>query len=311
MLRISENWVELLNSYNENPYGIKKDRRIDDWNKIISSLPKLQSTKVDFKKEVLISGNWKEQERKKAKELLLELVPWRKGPFEIGDIFIDAEWRSNLKWERFLKLNIELSGKTILDVGSGNGYYGFRMLGQGADSVVCLEPNLSHLTQFIAINNFVQSEQIRMIPERIEELTFTEECFDLIFSMGVLYHQREPEEHLKLLCSHLKEEGTIILETLIVAEEYGEVLIPEGNYVNMPNVRFVHTKTGLEKLAKQANLNIASISSSCKTTTEEQRTTSWMPFKSLSDGLNVEKDLTIEGLPRPERVFFTLNKNYF
>ena len=182
------------------------------------------------------------------------------------------------------------------------------MLGQGADSVVCLEPNLSHLTQFIAINNFVQSEQIRMIPERIEELTFTEECFDLIFSMGVLYHQREPEEHLKLLCSHLKEEGTIILETLIVAEEYGEVLIPEGNYANMPNVRFVHTKTGLEKLAIQANLNIASISSSCKTTTEEQRTTSWMPFKSLSDGLNVEKDLTIEELPRPERVFFTLKQ---
>ena len=32
----------------------------------------------------------------------------------------------------------------------------FRMLGQGVDSVVCLEPNLSHLTQFIAINNFVQ-----------------------------------------------------------------------------------------------------------------------------------------------------------
>ena len=150
MLRISENWVELFNSYNENPYGIKKDRRIDNWNKIISSLPKLKPTKVDLKKEILVTSNWKEKERKKAKELLLELIPWRKGPFEIGDIFIDAEWRSSLKWERFLELNIELSGKTILDVGSGNGYYGFRMLGQGADSVVCLEPNLSHLTQFIA-----------------------------------------------------------------------------------------------------------------------------------------------------------------
>ena len=309
MLRISENWVELLNSYNENPYGIKKDRRIDNWNKIITCLPKLQDTKVDFNKEVLISGNWKEQKRKKAKELLLELIPWRKGPFEIGDISIDAEWRSNLKWERFLELNIELSGKTILDVGSGNGYYGFRMLGQGVDSVVCLEPNLSHLTQFIAINNFVQSEQIRMIPERIEELIFADKCFDLVFSLGVLYHQREPEEHLKLLSSHLKEEGTIILETLIVDEEYGEVLIPEGNYANMPNVRFLHTKTGLEKLAKLANLNVVSISSSCKTTIEEQRTTSWMPFKSLSDGLNAEKDLTIEGLPRPERVFFTLKQS--
>jgi len=308
MLRISENWSELLNAYNDNPYGTKKDRRIDDWNKIISSLPKLQPVKANFKKEILVASNWSEQETKKAKELLLELIPWRKGPFEIGDILIDAEWRSNLKWERFLELNIELSGKTILDVGSGNGYYGFRMLGQGAESVVCLEPNLSHLTQFIVINNFVRSKQIRMIPERIEELTVSDECFDLIFSMGVLYHQREPEEHLKLICSHLREEGSIVLETLIVPEEYGEFLVPEGNYANMPNVRFVHTKLGLEKLAKKVNLNIATISNSCKTTTEEQRTTSWMPFKSLSDGLNVETDLTIEGLPRPERVFLTLNK---
>ena len=311
MLGISKNWVEVLNKYNENPYGTKKDKRIDDWHKIISSLPKLESTKIDLKKEVLISGSWNDQERKKAKELLLELIPWRKGPFVIGDIFIDAEWRSNLKWERFLELHIDLSGKTILDVGSGNGYYGFRMLGQGAESVICLEPNLSHLTQFIAINHIVQSKQIRMIPERIEELIVTDKCFDLIFSMGVLYHQRKPEEHLKLLSSHLKEEGSIILETLIAPEEYGEVLIPEGNYTNMRNVWFVHTKTGLEKLAKNVNLNISAISSPCQTTTEEQRTTSWMPFKSLSDALNTDSGLTIEGLPRPERVFLVLNKKNF
>ena len=308
MLRISKNWMEVLNQYNDNPYGAKRDKRIDDWYKIISSLPKLESTKIDLKRDVIIAGSWNRKRRKKAKELLLELIPWRKGPFEIGNIFIDAEWRSNLKWERFLELDIDLVGKAILDVGSGNGYYGFRMLGQGAESVVCLEPNLSHLTQFIVLNKFIRSKQIRMIPERIEELTVTDECFDLIFSMGVLYHQREPEEHLKLICSHLREGGSIILETLIVPEEYGEVLIPEGNYANMPNVRFVHTKTGLKKLAKQANLNIAYISSSCKTTTEEQRTTSWMPFKSLSDGLNVEKNFTIEELPRPERVFFTLKQ---
>ena len=265
MLRISENWVELLNSYNENPYGIKKDRRIDNWSKIITSLPKLQDTKVDFNKEVLISGNWKEQKRKKAKELLLELIPWRKGPFEIGDISIDAEWRSNLKWERFLELNIELSGKTILDVGSGNGYYGFRMLGQGADSVVCLEPNLSHLTQFNAINNFDQSEQIRMIPERIEELSFADKCFDLVFSMGVLYHNREPNLHLKLLASHLKEGGAIVLETLIVPEKYGEALIPDTTYANMRNVRVIHTELGLKKIINSSGLKI--IESSEKITT--------------------------------------------
>ena len=150
-----------------------------------------------------------------------------------------------------------------------------------------------------------------MIPERIEELIVADKCFDLVFSMGVLYHLRDPEKHLKLLSSHLKEEGSIILETLIAPEKYGEALIPERNYANMPNVRFVHTKLGLETLAKKVNLNIVSISSTCKTTTEEQRTTSWMPFKSLSDGLNVGTDFTIEGLPRPERIFFTLNKKNF
>ena len=311
MLGVSKNWMEVLNQHKDNPYGKKKDKRIDYWHKIISSLPKLDSTKTDLKKEVLIKGYWNENEKKKAKELFLELIPWRKGPFDIGDIFIDTEWRSNLKWQRFLELDIDMSEKTILDVGSGNGYYGFRMLGQGAESVICLEPNLSHLTQFIVINHFVKSKQIRMIPERIEELIVADKCFDLVFSMGVLYHLRDPEKHLKLLSSHLKEEGSIILETLIAPEKYGEALIPERNYANMPNVRFVHTKLGLETLAKKVNLNIVSISSTCKTTTEEQRTTSWMPFKSLSDGLNFEKNLTIEGLPTPERVFFTLNKNNF
>ena len=29
------------------------------------------------------------------------LVPWRKGPFLIGDTLVNAEWQSNLKWDRF------------------------------------------------------------------------------------------------------------------------------------------------------------------------------------------------------------------
>ena len=308
MLRISENWVEFLNSYNENPYGIKKDRRIDDWNKIISSLPKLQPTKVDLKKKILVTNNLSEQETEKVKELLLKLIPWRKGPFQIGDISIDAEWRSNQKWERFLELNTELSRKTILDVGSGNGYYGFRMLGQGADSVVCLEPNLSHLTQFIAINNFVQSEQIRMIPERIEELSFADKCFDLVFSMGVLYHNREPNLHLKLLASHLKEGGAIVLETLIVPEKYGEALIPDTTYANMRNVRVIHTELGLKKIINSSGLKIIESSEKITTSTKEQRSTKWMPFRSLADALDKKNRMTKEGLPRPQRIFVLLSR---
>ena len=34
------------------------------------------------------------------RDALMSLSPWRKGPFEVGDISIDSEWRSDLKWAR-------------------------------------------------------------------------------------------------------------------------------------------------------------------------------------------------------------------
>ena len=94
---------------------------------------------------------------------------------------------------------IELAGKSVLDVGSGNGYSGFRMLGEGAKKVLCLEPNLIHVSQFAAINHFVNSKNIKMLPERLESVDINEPSFDVIFSMGLLYHQREPLDHLQLL----------------------------------------------------------------------------------------------------------------
>ena len=33
----------------------------------------------------------------RSRELLLRLSPWRKGPFSLGGVDIDAEWRSDLK----------------------------------------------------------------------------------------------------------------------------------------------------------------------------------------------------------------------
>ena len=219
MIRLNEHWTTLLNSLDLDPYGQVKDKRIENWKKIISNLPLINTTKVDLLNGITVQGKWDSKDKQRTEEDLMQLVPWRKGPFMIQDIFIDAEWQSNMKWERVLDLNIELKGKNILDVGSGNGYYGFRMLGKGAEFVVCLEPNVSHLTQFLVLNHFINSDRIKMVPRRIEEISFLDKCFDLVFSMGVLYHQRNPESHLNLLASHLKEGGQIILETLIVPDE--------------------------------------------------------------------------------------------
>ena len=151
MIRLNEHWTALLNSLDLDPYEQVKDKRIENWKKIISNLPLINTTKVDLLNGIKVQGKWDSKDKQRTEEDLMQLVPWRKGPFMIQDIFIDAEWQSNMKWERVLDLNIELKGKNILDVGSGNGYYGFRMLGKGAEFVVCLEPNVSHLTQFLSL----------------------------------------------------------------------------------------------------------------------------------------------------------------
>ena len=308
MIRLNEHWTTLLNSLDLDPYGQVKDKRIENWKKIISNLPLINTTKVDLLNGITVQGKWDSKDKQRTEEDLMQLVPWRKGPFMIQDIFIDAEWQSNMKWERVLDLNIELKGKNILDGGSGNGYYGFRMLGKGAEFVVCLEPNVSHLTQFLVLNHFINSDRIKMVPRRIEEISFLDKCFDLVFSMGVLYHQRNPESHLNLLASHLKEGGQIILETLIVPDEYGQALIPKSSYANMSNVWFIHSRKGLEDLINKSGLKILKMGPSLKTMPEEQRATKWMPFRSLVDGLSQGLDRTVEGLPSPDRVVLVLTK---
>ncbi len=79
-------------------------------------------------------------------DLLQQFCPWRKGPFKIGDISIDTEWRSDLKWDRIAD-HVEWRDRRVLDVGCGNGYFGWRMLNAGAHSVVGLDPFLLFVVQ--------------------------------------------------------------------------------------------------------------------------------------------------------------------
>tara|TARA_B100000482_G_scaffold189237_1_gene170371 strand:- start:1737 stop:2666 length:930 start_codon:yes stop_codon:yes gene_type:complete len=305
---ISKEVEALYYQYKDNPFGNKKDSRIESWLEILNRLPSILNAEVELVNEVSVDFDFKDSD--KIERLLLHLIPWRKGPFRINDIFIDSEWDSEKKWKRFQKLNFDLDGKSILDVGSGNGYYAFRMLGMGADKVLCLEPNLIHVSQFSAINHFVNSEKIRMIPERLEESGLENSKFDTIFSMGLLYHQRNPVEHLTNLKNLLADDGKIVLETIISPKECGLVLEPSnGKYASMPNVHFVHTDNGCKSIFRELSLQVQAESDLVVTNEKEQRSTKWMPFKSFESALNLQnKSITIEGYPAPKRKFYVLGK---
>lgn len=150
--------------------------------------------------------------RAKTKLLISKLAPWRKGPYYFDlrleaqaepttytssqeCFFVDAEWRSDLKWQRLQFLGalgqadldaiktlgqtgsrqgqqaatfyqqvansplLSLHGKRVLDVGPGNGYHLHCMLNAGAALAVGLEPYEAFVQQSQLVDIYLQFSQ--------------------------------------------------------------------------------------------------------------------------------------------------------
>jgi len=160
-------------------------------------------------------------------DCLQELHPWRKGPLNLGGIEIDTEWRSDWKWDR-VGPHLNLQGKSVLDVGCGNGYFGLRMLAEGAKLVVGIDPTMGFVMQWLAMQKLAPGINSFVLPLGIEELAADLEGFECVLSMGVLYHRRDHLEHLRRLKELTLPGGQILLETLIV-EADGEFTICLNN----------------------------------------------------------------------------------
>ena len=240
--------------------------------------------------------------RARWRHALQQLHPWRKGPFALAGIDIDTEWRSDLKWQRVLASGVTLQDACVLDVGAGNGYYGLRMLGAGARLVLGVDPTLLYCLQAIAVQRFTGADAGAVLPLAFEQLPAPRPRFDVVFSMGVLYHQRDARAHLERLQAWLKPGGTLVLETLVTPDDGEPLLEPPDRYARMRNVHALpRTDTLLHWLAR-AGFRDARRTDLTATTPAEQRSTPWMRFESLAAALNPnEPDRTIEGLPAPLR----------
>jgi tRNA (mo5U34)-methyltransferase len=237
------------------------------------------------------------------RDLLLQLAPWRKGPFDVGGVHIDAEWRSDLKWQRVAGAIEPLAGRRILDVGCGNGWYSLRMADAGAAAVLGIDPTLLYVMQFLAVT--AQPPAV-VLPLRLEELPEASRAFDTTFSMGVLYHQRSPIEHLRQLRATLRPGGQLVLETIFIPGEESCACTPAHRYARMKNVWLLPTLTELTTWLRRTGFRDVDIVDTAVTTTAEQRSTEWMPFESLAEALDPDNpDRTVEGWPAPRRVVVT------
>jgi tRNA (mo5U34)-methyltransferase len=293
-----EGWPELAElgwqRLKNNPHG-----DMPHWLKAIENLPGMSGlTELDHGAPRLggkVAGTTA------LREQLIKLHPWRKGPLELGGVRIDTEWRSDWKWDR-LKAHLDLRGQRILDIGCGNGYFGLRMLGAGASLVVGVDPTLVFVMQWLAMQKLSPELNNFVLPLGIEDLPANCSGFDSVFSMGVLYHRRNPVGHLEQLKKLARPGGQLVLETLVLEGEGQYMLEPEGRYARMRNVHAIPTLEILHDWVEQAGLGETLVLDVSRTTTGEQRSTEWMTFQSLAECLDKDNPmLTVEGHPAPVR----------
>jgi tRNA (mo5U34)-methyltransferase len=229
-------------------------------------------------------------------------IPWRKGPWSLFGVEIDSEWRSDLKWDRLLPHIQPLKGRRVLDVGCGNGYHCYRIYGEGARMVLGVDPHPAYYFQYRLIQHYLRDLPVHVLPITVDPFPESAACFDTVFSMGVLYHRRSPLDHLFQLQGCLRPGGELVLETLVVDGPEGYSLTPPDRYSRMNNVWFLPSVATTESWLRRCGFrNVRTVDVNV-TSPLEQRTTSWMPFQSLTDGLMSDNPrLTVEGLPAPTR----------
>ncbi len=296
--------ADIINSTNHGDY--------QKWQSAIDSMPDLSPSFVKLDASSIVVGtpaNIRPDAREVLQEQLMVLHPWRKGPFELFGIKIDTEWRSDWKWDRLKPYMSSLAGKTVLDVGCGSGYHCLRMLGDGASAVVGIEPSLLYVMQFQALNKYIKTKKASVLPVGIEHITGSGANFDTVFSMGVLYHRRDPVDHIHSLWELLRPGGELVLETIIVEGEQDELLIPDGRYARMRNVWNLPSISLVENWMVQAGMKDVRCVDVSRTTFQEQRSTSWMTFESLDKCLDPNNiNTTVEGHPAPVRAIFIAKK---
>ena len=289
------------------------------WLQAIDDIPELTSHHLVIDQGLVQVGSKSDstlEQRTALQDALMGLHPWRKGPYQLHGVFVDTEWRSDWKWDRFASHLSSLSGRKVLDVGCGNGYHCWRMAGAGAELVIGIDPTQLFLMQFQAIRRLIAAtptgpdlcDKVIHLPLGIEDVPSGLRGFDTVFSMGVLYHRRSPIDHLQELRDTLRPGGELVLETLVIDGDENAVLMPEGRYAKMRNVWFIPSVKLLERWLRRSGFKQVRTLDVTTTSTEEQRSTSWMRFESLADFLDpADSSLTVEGYPAPCRAVVLAN----
>lgn len=278
----------------------------------VNFLSDLQAKNKDYSSDTVTIGAAGEVDattREQLKQALEKFIPWRKGPFSVFGIDIDAEWRSNLKWNRFAQYIDPLKDKRIVDIGANNGYYMFKMAYSEPELVLGIDPTHRYRYTFEALNLMANEHNLHYELFGFEQLPLFENFFDIAFNMGIVYHHSDPITILKNTAKCLKPGGQLILESMGIPGDEPVCLFPNKRYMNIPGTWFLPTAAALENWLIRAGFTDIQCIFNERLYETEQRKTEWSPYRSLKEQLHPENnELTVEGYIRPDRIYFTARK---
>jgi len=284
-------------------------KNILPYQEAIKNLPSYDevTTSLSDKVEIQIP-NLTIAQAEQIKQTALLMKPWRKGPFQINDLFIDTEWQSQIKYN-LLEPHFNLKDKVVGDIGCNNGYYLFRMLTHEPKKLIGFDPSAIYYSQFQFINHFIKSDIVYELLG-VEHVEFYEHKFDTLFCLGVLYHRSDPVAMLKSLFKGLNKGGELILDTFMIDGEGEMCLTPKDRYSKIPNIYFVPTINALTNWCHRAGFESVEVLETVVTDHNEQRKTEWIDGQSLEDFLDpCDETKTIEGYPAPKRVYIKAIKS--
>lgn len=236
-------------------------------------------------------------------DALEQLRPWRKGPFQIATTSIDAEWRSEQKWNRVRPLLGDLHGLLVIDVGSNNGYYGHRLLAEGAAAVIGLEPQPLYVAQALCLEQRLDAYPAVTLPAGLDLLADMQRSADVILLMGILYHHSDPIHVLRLCAGALRPGGDLLVETIVIDGADDTAVFVPSTYAGARGFYWLPTQSCLRTWIRRSGLRVVEEHAPVATTADEQRVTAWRDGRSLPEGLDpCDPTRTVEGLPAPQRV---------
>ena len=129
----------------------------------------------------------------------------------------------------------------------------------------------------------------------VEQIGLFENCFDVIFMMGILYHRVSPIEVLRETLKALRPGGTLIVESQAIPGPDPIAIFPEKTYAKAPGTYFVPTGPCLVNWLTRTGYKEVELFCSHSMDSNEQRRTAWMDFESYENFLDPNNpDLTIE-----------------